>query len=68
MNIVKAIAAAGLAAVALTGATAANAQTYRHHGRYEHRWERHDRWGHRWGHHRICRTEWRHHHRVTICR
>jgi hypothetical protein len=76
MNIVKAIAAAGLAAVALTGATAANAQTYRHdRGHHETRWDRHDRgrhigWnrGHRWGGHRVCRTEWRHHHRVTICR
>jgi opacity protein-like surface antigen len=80
MKLFKIIAAAGLAVATIAGASAADAQNYRHHrgdgyqrydhrgdyGRY-HRWDRgyHAGWNR---HHRRCHVEWRHHHRVTICR
>jgi hypothetical protein len=74
MRLSKIVAAAGLALVALTGATAASAHSYRweREHRYErlHRWERHHavRWErHHRGYDR-CRVE-RHHGRVErICR
>lgn len=81
MKLAKIIAAAGLAAAAVTMSTSANAQDYgRHRGwdnhdrgydRGDHRgWDRgrHHGWNNRWNrHHRVCRTEWRHHRRVTVC-
>lgn len=48
MKLFKLIALAGFAATGLAGATAAQAQDWRHdpyaRDRYERRWERHERW------------------------
>ena len=74
MKLSKMVAAAGLALVALTGATAASAHSYRweREHRYErlHRWERHH--AYRWErHHRgydRCWIEARHGHHVRVCR
>lgn len=78
MKMSKIVAAAGLALVALTGATAANAHPHRWGDRWEreHRYERLDRWERhhavRWErHHRgydRCRIEWHHGYRERVCR
>ena len=84
MKLFKFIAAAGLAVATVAGASAADAQNYRHHRgdgyqRYDHGYDRgydrgrHHGWdrGRHYGwnrHHRRCHVEWRYRHRVTICR